>query len=101
MKIFVDLLSTGTLKLIHEGKDFWFMVSGGAFRIQDGSLSVLAQYAQGAETVATEETIARLKLVEAELSKVTDTQAQDYITLSSEKNRLDSSLEASRRHTMS
>ena len=95
------LLSTGTMKLVRGGNDFWFMISGGAFRIESGVLTVLAEYALTAELVNGETTTARLKDVESELLKLTDTRNSTYKTLNLEKNRLAASLEANRRHSMS
>ena len=95
------LLSTGTMKLVRAGNDFWFMVSGGAFRIESGVLTVLAEYALTADLVNNEKTIARLKEVESELTKVTDTLNPTNKALTLERNRLSASLEANRRHTMS
>ena len=95
------LLSTGTMKLVAQGNDFWFMVSGGAFRVEGGVLTILAEYALGAENVENAATEARLKEVEAELSKFSNTLDSQHKELTLEKNRLNSSLEAARRHTMS
>lgn len=95
------LLSTGTLKIVTHNKDFWFMVSGGAYRVENGVLTVLAEYALGAETINAETTLAKLKEVEFELSMNLNTLDDKTITLAAEKNRLLASIEANRRHSMS
>lgn len=95
------LLSTGTMKLVSNNKDYWFMISGGAFRIEDGTLSILAEYAQGAETVDTQKSLDQLKKLDSELLQNANTLDQKYIILKAEKERLSASLEAARRHSMS
>lgn len=48
---FVGKLGTGSLKIVQEGKDFWYMVSGGVYEVRDGVVSVLAQVAEEASQV--------------------------------------------------
>lgn len=95
------LLSTGTMKLVNQGNDFWFMLSGGAFRVESGVLTVLAEYALGAENVENEISEARIKEIESDLSKISNTLDPDHKALTTEKNRLNAGLEAVRRHSMS
>lgn len=95
------LLSTGTMKLVSNSKDFWFMVSGGAFRVDNGVLTVLAEYAKGAETIDAQAALNKLKEVEFELSKNPNLQDEKTISLLAEKARLLVSVEANRRHSMS
>ena len=40
---FIGLLGTGPLKVVTNGNDFWFMLSGGAYRVADGELAILAE----------------------------------------------------------
>jgi len=43
---FVGKLGTGALKIVQQGKDFWFIVSGGVYEVRDGVVSILAQVAE-------------------------------------------------------
>ena len=95
------LLSTGTLKLVSNNKDYWFMISGGAFKVVSGVLTVLAEYALGADNVEIENSQARLKEIEAEIGTNANILDEKISLLLSEKQRLTASLEANRRHTMS
>ena len=95
------LLSTGTMKLVSNNKDFWFMISSGAFRVDSGVLTVLAEYAKGAESIDAQAALERLKEVESELSYHINTLEEKAINLLAEKNRLSASVEAVRRHGMS
>lgn len=95
------LLSTGSMKLVTHNRDYWFMLSGGAFRVEAGTLTILAEYAEGAETIKADALLERLKVVDADLSKNLDTRDQNHIILKQEKDRIQASLEASRRHSMS
>ncbi len=40
---FIGLLGTGALKVVANGNDFWFMLSGGAYRVVRGELAILAE----------------------------------------------------------
>lgn len=40
---FIGLLGTGPLKVVANGNDFWFMLSGGAYRVASGELAILAE----------------------------------------------------------
>lgn len=95
------LLSTGTMKLVSSNKDYWFMISGGAFRVEQGTLTILAEYALGAEAVDTEKYTQQLASIDAELSQNLNTRDQKHVTLKADKERVSASLEAARRHAMS
>ena len=40
---FVGLLGTGSLKIVTEGNDHWYILSSGTYRVSSGVLTVLAE----------------------------------------------------------
>jgi F-type H+-transporting ATPase subunit epsilon len=67
---FIGLLGTGPLKIVRDGDDFWFVVSGGLYEVKANKLIVLTEFAQDARDVDVE--TARLRLSELEKGAGTD-----------------------------
>lgn len=51
-KDMISLLGTGALKLVHDGNDYWYMVSSGIFEVRGGEVTVLAEVGEPAEAVS-------------------------------------------------
>jgi len=45
---FIGKLGTGVLKVVKDGNDHWYMISGGVFEITGGKLTVLTELGEGA-----------------------------------------------------
>ncbi len=96
----VGLLSTGTVKVVTSGKDFWYAVSRGAFKINSGNLTLFAEFGASAEKVDVAKIEVDLQKAEADLKDLNDTRSESYIDA---KHRLDRSramLSAARRTAM-
>lgn len=48
---FIGLLGTGALKIVRDGDDYWFMISGGIYEVRDGTLTLFAETAETATEV--------------------------------------------------
>lgn len=96
----VGLLSTGTVKVVSSGKDFWFAVSRGAFKINSGNLTLFAEFGASAEKLEVAKAEADLGQAESDLKGLNDTRSLEYVDA---KHRLDKSkamLSAARRTAM-
>ena len=96
----VGLLSTGTVKVVTSGKDFWYAVSKGAFKIDSGNLTLFAEFGASAEKLEVSKIESEIQNAEEELKPLSDTRSQAYIDA---KHRLDRSravLSAARRTAM-
>ena len=96
----VGLLSTGTVKVVTSGKDFWYAVSKGAFKINSGSLTIFAEFGASAEKYELAKVEADIQKAEADLKDLNDTRSPAYVEA---KHRLDKSkamLSAARRTAM-
>lgn len=72
---FLGLLGIGTLKIVKEGVDHWLIIRGGAFAVEDGEVTVLAENAEVPEELDVQEARLKLKDLEdrlASLSSVTE-----------------------------
>lgn len=65
---FIGVVGTGVLKFVSGGDDFWYTLSDGAFHIEDGALSIIAEYASSSEELVVED----LELKRSELTKKAD-----------------------------
>jgi F-type H+-transporting ATPase subunit epsilon len=97
----VGLLSTGTVKIVEEGKDFWFVVSGGAFKVEDQQVTLFAEYGVRAEDIKQSEVEKELGEVKNALSLSTDTYTKENQSLSKKEALYMAMQEALRRHSMS
>lgn len=67
---FVGALGTGTLKIVKEGEDHWFMVSSGMYQVTEGRVTVFTDLAEGAAEVNIESSKAKAAEIDAELRDV-------------------------------
>jgi F-type H+-transporting ATPase subunit epsilon len=97
----VGLLSVGTLKLVHQGNDFWFAVSGGAFRVQNGALTIFAEFGTAAETLNEKQLSEDLAKTLEDLKEISNTYEPKYQEVKAKSDRLYAMQEALRRQSMS
>jgi F-type H+-transporting ATPase subunit epsilon len=97
----VGLLSTGTVKIVTEGRDYWFVVSGGAFKVESQLVTLFAEYGIRAEEINAPETEKKLDDIRAQLGSVTDTYSKENQSLQKKEALYKSMQEALRRHSMS
>lgn len=95
------LLSSGTVKIVQDGKDFWCAVSGGAFKIENQNLTLFAEYGIRAEDIQKEKVDLDLEETRKELQNNTDTYTKENQTLTKKESLYLAMQEALRRHTMS
>ena len=48
---FIGKLGTGPLKLVRDGNDYWYVISGGIYEVREGSVSVLAEHVEEASSI--------------------------------------------------
>lgn len=93
---FIGKLGTGALKVVTNGDDFWFAISGGVYQVLDGRLTVFATLGDDARSIQPDGVKSRV----AELEKLLAAQnlpSQEREKLSSELGRLKAQLDAHRR----
>lgn len=66
---FVGLLGTGALKFVHQGDDYWMMVSSGSYFVRQGKLTVLAELAEPADEIDLDAAREELKRLEPLLGR--------------------------------
>jgi F-type H+-transporting ATPase subunit epsilon len=97
----VGLLSTGTLKVVRSGNDFWYVVSGGAFKIDNSVLTVFAEFGTSAESLHSSSVDKDLAEVRDKLKAIPSTHDDEHKTLREKEDRLIAMQEAIRRQSMS
>ncbi len=97
----VGLLATGTVKIVEDGKDYWFVVSGGAFKVENQQVTLFAEYGVRAEDIVLSEVESNLLEVREELKSKTDTFTKDNQSLTRKESLYLAMQEALRRHSMS
>ncbi len=93
---FVGILGTGPLKYIHHGKDYWFVVSSGVFKVVNGKVAVMAEYVEPGENVDPDPIPPKIKALEAELAKQSEFTGE-FEAVSMELQREKAKLEVHRR----
>lgn len=73
---FIGKLGTGALKVVANGDDFWFAVSGGIYQVSEGKLAVFAQLGEDAKSVDTEQVRARVSELEKKIAAGTQSPAE-------------------------
>ncbi len=96
----VGLLSTGTVKVVAAGKDFWFAVSGGAFKVDSGNLTLFAEFGASAEDVDMSTIEAEIEKAEVDLKGLSDTRSESYIDIKHKLDKSKAMLSAARRTAM-
>jgi F-type H+-transporting ATPase subunit epsilon len=97
----VGLLSTGTVKIVEDGKDFWFVVSGGAFKVENQQVTLFAEYGVRAEDIRESDIEKSLDEVRRELAVKVDTYTKENQSLAKKESLYLAMQEALRRHSMS
>lgn len=77
----VGLLSTGTLKITHQDKEDLFVVSGGAFKVENASLTIFAEYGINAVEIDASKTDQEISKLEESLKNNEDTHTKENIDL--------------------
>jgi len=93
---FVGLLGTGALKLVQNGKDYWFMVSSGLYQVDGGVVSVLAETAALAEEIDYERAGQDATELEPKLLGK-DTQDEEFVQVKLEYERAKAKADVYRR----
>jgi len=96
----VGLLSTGTVKVVSSGKDYWYAVSRGAFKINAGNLTLFAEFGASAEKVEVSKIEEDLKKADLELKELSDTRSLAYIETKHRSDKAKSMLSAAKRTAM-
>jgi ATP synthase F1 epsilon subunit len=97
----VGLLSTGTLKIVRSGNDFWYVVSGGAFKIDNSVLTIFAEFGTSAENLQAPSIEKDLVDVREKIKGIPSTHDSEHKALREKEDRLIAMQEAIRRHSMS
>ena len=92
----VGALETGVLKFVHNGNDYWFMVSSGVFEVHEGDVSVLADVAEEATDVDLDASKASLDELEQKVSTLSS-YSNEYKRAKVEYDRAKARLEVHRR----
>lgn len=89
---FIGKLGTGALKVVTNGDDFWFAVSGGVYQVIEGKLAVFAVMGEDARQVNVDAAKTRLSELEKKLAAA-DVAPEEFEVLQNElsqqKARLD------------
>ena len=93
---FLGVLGTGVLKMVHDGDDYWFMVSSGIYQVRDGVLIVLAEMVEQSKEIDIEQTRERLKKLSAQVEKQSAF-SSDFERMSRECQQLRARVEVYRR----
>ncbi len=97
---FIGLLGTGSLKLVKDGEDYWFVVSGGVYEVRDGALVLYAVMAQDSESIDEESAQSVVQRLEAIFSDPQKFSAEDYQEQKLEYDRNAARVEVARRMTL-
>ncbi|HMO17672.1 MAG TPA: ATP synthase F1 subunit epsilon [Oligoflexia bacterium] len=97
----LGLLGTGTMKVVSGGNDFWFVVSGGAFKVDSGNVTVFAEFGVAADKVDSDWVDKELRDAESELQKDSNLYNSETVLVKQKSERLLAMKEALRRHQMS
>lgn len=97
----VGLLSTGTVKIVEDGKDFWFVVSGGAFKIENQVVTLFAEYGVKADDLKSSDVDSQLNEIREGLKANQDTHSKENQALAKKETLYSAMQEALRRHSMS
>lgn len=96
----VGLLSTGTVKVVTSGKDFWYAVSKGAFKINSGNLTLFAEFGASAEKLEVAKVEAEIQKAESELKDLSDTRSLAHIETKHKLDKAKAMLSAAKRTAM-
>ena len=96
----VGLLSTGTVKVVTSGKDFWYAVSKGAFKINSGNLTLFAEFGASAEKLEVAKIEAEIQKAESEMKDLSDTRSLPYVEAKHKLDKAKAMLSAARRTAM-
>ncbi len=94
---FIGLLGTGPLKVVTGGDDYWYMLSNGAYFVEKGSLNILADIGEQAETINIETATAELKEIESQIAAAETTTTKEHAQMILKKDQLKALVEAHRR----
>ncbi len=95
---FVGLLGTGPLKLVTDGDDYWFVLSSGAFRVESGKLTILAELGERPnKDIDLDDLTSRLKELDAKLADVKNFSSDNFPKLKEEADQLRAKIEVHRR----
>ena len=93
---FVGKLGTGALKVVKQGNDFWYMISGGVYEVRDGLVSILAQQAEEASEIDVEAATQAEKELKESLPK-TNLNTKEGLAIEQELKRAEARLEVNNR----
>ena len=94
---YIGLLGTGSLKIVRDGNDYWFVISSGVYEVNAGKLTVITELGEEASEVDTEAASARLKDSEAALDAVKDATSKEHQALKLKVDRDKARLEVHHR----
>lgn len=97
----LGLLSTGTMKVVSGGNDFWFVVAGGAFKVDSGNVTVFAEFGLAADAINPAQVDDELALLEHDLRQHSSLHDPETKRLRQKNDRLQAMKGAVRRHSMS
>jgi F-type H+-transporting ATPase subunit epsilon len=96
---FIGTLGTGPMKVVREGKDYWFAICEGVYEVQGSTLTVLARDGIEAEHVDAERVRGQLSQLESQLNQMSSYETE-HQQLKSRVDYLKALLEAHRRHAL-
>lgn len=95
---FVGILGTGPLKLVTNGDDYWFVLSSGAYRVESGKLTILAEFGERPQKgVDIEELSARLRELDVQLADIKNFSAEEFPKIKEQADQLRARIEVHRR----
>jgi F-type H+-transporting ATPase subunit epsilon len=97
---FIGLLGTGSLKLVKDGQDHWFVISGGVYEVRDGALVLYAVMAQDSDSIDEESAQSVVKRLEAIFNDPQKFSAEEYPEQKLEYDRNAARVEVARRMTL-
>jgi len=77
---FIGIIGTGTVKIVRDKNDFWFMVSSGVYEVKDGTLTLFAETAETASEVDQDKASTNIKAFEEKFSNFSDYDPKAYET---------------------
>lgn len=95
----VGNLGTGILKLVADGKDYWFMLSEGVYEVKGDSLTVYAQVGIRAEEIDIQRTLSEFPKAKKRLNN-TSFFSEDYSEAKREHDIINAQIEVHKRSSV-